>query len=378
VQILDIYKTWAEIDLDALAHNFMQIRKTIPNNTKIMSVVKADAYGHGHQMVSKKLVQMNTDYFAVATTTEGAQLRREGIETPILILGAASSDEFSVFFEYDLIPTLYDLPFSESLNDYARTKNKKIKAHLKIDTGMNRIGFSQSSDQTINEIINIYSLDNIEIEGIYTHFASSDKESDAYTKMQYERFMKICDELASNGVYIPLKHCSNSGAVLNYRDLCLDIVRPGIILYGHYPNDDIAQSNPLFLKNVMSLKSKIGQLRVINSGDRVSYGGDFVANKKTLIATIPIGYADGYSRLLSGKAYAKVKGYSVKSVGRICMDMCMFDVTDVDSVCKGDTIILFGGDSSSYVPVEQLAKEMGSISYEILCMVGKRIPRVYV
>lgn len=374
-------RAWAEISLDAIEHNMRQIRNYVGDATKILGVVKADAYGHGYLEVTKTLLDSGADYLAVACIDEAIQLRRCGIKAPILILGHTANEYAGELVAKDIIPTCFSLELASCISRSAVKQDKVAKIHIKIDTGMGRVGFRYTEDAALNEetlraVLDIAALPNIEIEGIFTHFAIADDDDDAYTHLQFRRFQEVCDRLKADGLSIPIRHCCNSAALIRFPEMHMDMVRPGIIQYGLKPSPFV-DCSVLELEPAMQLKARITYLKEVEEGVTVSYGRTFKTQKPAKIATIPIGYADGYSRLLSGKAEVIAKGQKCKIIGNICMDQCMIDVTDVNTINIGDDVILFGKSDALELPVERLAEQMGTINYEILCVIGKRIPRVY-
>ena len=371
------FRAWAEIDIDAAAKNMRNIRAITNKNAQIMATVKADAYGHGFLEMSKIFLENGADRLAVATLDEAIQLRREGIDVPIMILGASDSDDAEELINYDIISTVYDYDFAKVLSDVAVKLNKQAKIHIKLDTGMTRIGFVATEDNAavVNEILNVASLPNIFTEGIFSHFSTSDEADSSYTKMQFERFMNVVDALKTKGLNIPIKHICNSAAIMMYPEMHLDMVRPGIILYGLYPSDDVNKSK-LPLKRVMTLKSHVTMIKEVEAGRGVSYGKEYITDHKTRIATVSIGYADGYIRKYAENGAVLLEsGEIAPIIGRICMDQCMIDVTNVHNIHKGDEVILFGNEG---ITTDDAAKRLGTINYEIICMVSKRIPRVYI
>lgn len=366
-------RTWAEIDLDALKYNFNNIRKRVKPNVKIMSVVKADAYGHGVVECAKTLLACGTDAFAVATASEALELRQAGFDTPTLILGAVTSEDFGSLIEKGITLSISDLKSAELLSEAAKKVGKNVKIHIKADTGMSRLGFRADDDKTVTEILKISKLPNIEIEGIFSHFACADEEDAAYTEMQFKRFCDLTDALEKKGLKIPIKHIANSAAIIMYPETQLDMVRPGIILYGYYPSDEVDKKK-ISLKPVMSVKSRVTLVKETEAGVGVSYGKVYITDKKTKIATVPIGYADGYPRALLGKAKMEAGGGIAPVIGRICMDQCMIDVTNVHNIEIGDEVTVFG---NGKITADDMAKWLGSISYEVLCLVAMRVPRVY-
>ncbi|MCR4719841.1 MAG: alanine racemase [Firmicutes bacterium] len=366
-------RTWTEIDIDALKYNFNNIKGILKPHTKIMSVVKADAYGHGYRECCKALLDCGSDAFAVATIEEAAQIRKAGFDTPVLILGAVSKDDFPYLLELDVMPAVFDVPDAQALSQIAQKSDKTAKIHIKIDTGMSRLGFSAIDSRTVDEILKISRLPNIEINGIFSHFACADEKNPEYTYMQFERFMHLIKEIEKEGVKIPIKHIANSAAIMMYPEMQLDMVRPGIILYGYYPSSEVDKAR-LSIKPVMTLKSRVAYIKELDAGVGVSYGKEYITDRKTKIATIPIGYADGYIRALSKKAKMEAGGELASVVGRICMDQCMIDVTNVNNIDIGDEVTIFG---NGKITADDVAGWIGTINYEVLCLVERRVPRIY-
>lgn len=369
-------RTWAEIDLDALAHNMREIRKITNPDAQIMAVVKADAYGHGVKECAKTLLENGADRFAVATLDEAKELRNIFSDVPILILGSSMEEEAREIIKNEIMPNVYTYEFAKALSDTASELGKKVRVHVKLDTGMSRIGFvvrDAENDDLIDEIVKISELPMLEIEGIFSHFAVSDEDRDDYTRLQFNRFMGVCNALEKRGVKIPIKHICNSAGIMMYPEYHLDMVRPGIIMYGMYPSNFVDKTR-LDLKYVMSLKSVITYVKDIEPGRGVSYGVEYIADGVARIATVPVGYADGYLRMLAGKAKIAVNGKLFPIAGRICMDQCMIDVTSVNNIKRGDEALIFGDGA---VTVDDVAGWIGTINYEVTCMISRRIPRVY-
>lgn len=368
-------RTWAEVDLDAIAHNMREIRKITNPSSQIMAVVKADAYGHGFLEVTRTLLENGADRLAVAVLQEGKQLRSRGVTVPILILGASGNDSIEDLINFDITPSVFTYEFAKALSYEAERKEKVTKIHIKIDTGMSRIGYLAGDDneEIADEIIKISRLPYIEIEGIFSHFAASDEYDASYTHLQFDRFTDVCQRLESKGLNIPIKHICNSAGIMMYPEMHLDMVRPGVILYGMYPSDEVDKSR-LDLIPAMTLKSTVTHVKEVEAGRGVSYGREYITNGVTKIATVPIGYADGYLRRLAKEGKMIVNGVKVPIIGRICMDQCMIDVTNVNNTDRGDEVIIFGREG---VTIDDLAKWLDTINYEVACVIGKRIPRIY-
>ena len=369
-------RTYAVVDLDAAAFNMREIKSHLTGNTQIMAVVKADAYGHGVIPLSRVFLVNGADRLAVAFIEDAIQIRNAGIGAPVVLLGYTDGSQAELLLNYDVIPTVYDYETAKLFSDCAVLNGKKMKIHLKLDTGMTRIGFFCNTNEDIREvkrqILRISSLPMLEVEGIFTHFTTADEADSDYTRKQYSLFCQVTEDLEQEGLHIPVKHVCNSAATLLYPDMHLDLVRPGIIQYGMPPSDFLEEKG-VTVKPVMSLKSKIVRIQKVPAGTCVGYGNTFVSRKEMTIATIPIGYADGLLRNLSICANFCVGENFCSVLGRICMDQCMIDVTSVNNISTGDEITIFGTENSAHT----LAKCAGTISYELLCAVGKRVPRVY-
>lgn len=367
-------RTWCDISLDSLKYNIEQIKAKVSPGTIICGVVKADAYGHGAVEVAQNLLDNGFSYLAVAFIDEAEELRCGGIkDAPILILGSTPKDTVDRVVEYNVTAAVYNSETAEAVSAAAKKQNKTAKIHIKIDTGMSRIGFLPTSE-SIDEIIRISKLPNIEIEGIFTHFANSDSDDDKMTLMQFERFTDIIAKLEKKGLTIPIKHCCNSAAIIRFPHMHLDMVRAGIILYGMYPSDIEYDIN---LRPIMQFKTTVINVKQLNEGDTVSYGATYTIKKPTKVATVAVGYADGYSRLLSNRGRMLVNGQFADILGRICMDQCMIDVTNVHNISIGDEVTLFGADKEAVLPVEELAEIIGTINYELPCVISSRVPRCY-
>ena len=353
-----------------------EVRRLAQKDALVTAVIKADGYGHGAKKIAQTLLDNGADRFAIAVLDEGIELRRAGFKVPILVLGFTDKERAEEVINNDLEQAAYSWELAEALSKEAVRQGKTAKLHIKVDTGMGRIGL-QPNQESVQLIKKISQLPNIAIEGIFTHFAVADAVDKEYTEGQYEKFNWICKELEKENVKINVRHCGNSAAIIDLPNMHLNMVRAGIMLYGLRPSDEVMLDR-LELRQVMSLKVRISHVKEIEAGQSVSYGRKFIADKKSKIASLPIGYADGYTRMLSGKAEALVKGRKVPVVGRICMDQCMIDVTGIDDVKVGDEVVLFGKQGENFIHIDELAEKLGTINYEIVCMISKRVPRVYI
>lgn len=375
-------RTWAQIDLDAIKHNYLQIRNNISDKSMLLCVIKADAYGHGAVALAKEYERLGADWFAVSNLEEAFQLRNNGIKKPILILGYTPANMAYELSRLNISQAVFSEEYARDLSNYAAKNNVKVKIHLKIDTGMSRIGFifkdKEENSDTIEKLLKVCKLENLVTEGIFTHFSVADEpgKSIETTNGQFSAFTDICEILKENGIDIKIRHCSNSGGILNYPQTNLDMVRAGIILYGLFPSDYV--QNKLDLRPAMSLKTVISQVKTVPKGTAVSYGGTFVTTRETKIATVPIGYADGYLRALSSKASMLVNGKKAPVIGKICMDQAMLDITDIENVKENTVVTVFGKDGDAEIKIEEIANIANTINYEILCLISKRIPRIYI
>ena len=375
--MFDSRPTFAEIDLDALRHNFQVIRSSIPHKTEILAVVKADAYGHGFMDISRELENLAVDAFGVAFLAEGIQLRKSGIDKPILLLGGVYPGQERKCIGFNLSTIVFTLEQAQALNQAAGKLFRKAQIHLKIDTGMGRLGIQYASAPEF--LAELKKLPNIQLEGIISHFASADEldESGQYfTRIQSERFSWVLAEVRKAGFTPRYIHIANSAAALIRNIPGCNLVRPGIALYGAIPSSDF--QGKLNLRPVMRLKSRIALLKWVDTGTTISYARRFTTTGKTLIASVPVGYADGYPRTLTNKGEALIRGERARVAGTVCMDWIMLDVTDIKDVAVGDEVVLMGPDQSgNCIHVEELANWAGTIPYEIFCGISKRVPRVY-
>ena len=368
---------FAEINLGAFANNIRELNRLKKKNALFMAVVKADGYGHGAVPVAETAIKHGADYLAVGNVAEAIELREAGLDEPILIFGWTSSEDEHLLLEYNLIQTIYSLEQAESLSREAQNKQQKAKVHLKIDTGMGRVGF-QVREQSKTDILKILQLAGMDVEGIFTHFADADNKKADYTEYQFDRFLNFAHRIEMEGLSIPIKHCANSAAIIDYPETHLDMVRAGISMYGLYPSQ--AMCNKLKLEEVMTLKAKIVNLKYLSAQESVSYSRTYYAKDVIHVATVPLGYADGYSRLLSNKARVMVKNEFAPVIGRVCMDQFMIDVTQIPGdIQVGEEVTMFGRDpGGKFISIDEIASLMGTISYEVICLIGKRVPRIYI
>ncbi len=365
---------WEEINLDNLAHNMREIRR-ISNAQEIFPAIKADAYGHGAIESANVLLENGADGFSVAVISEAVELRKAGIGAPILILGFTSPTLINEVIKYDIQQTVYSLDYAKTLSEAANEKNKIIKIHICIDTGMGRIGFLPD-DKSIEDVYKISKLPNISIEGIFSHFSSADEFDKNYTYNQLNKFNEFYDNLIKKGLIIRRRHISNSASIIDLSNLDFEAVRPGIILYGYYPSIEV-NKDKIDIKPVMELKTNVVHIKEVPKGSYIGYGRKYKTKKKSLIATLPVGYADGYTRMLFNKGKVIVKEEYAPVAGKICMDQCMIDVTHINDVKVGDEVVLIGRKNDKKIDADDIAEWIGTINYEVLCMISKRVPRIY-
>ena len=366
---------WAEIDLDKLAHNMREVRR-LSKSENIIAVVKADAYGHGAVDVAPVLLENGANMLAVAVQSEAVELRRSGIECPIIILGFTPPNLIDNLLKYNIEQTVYSYKFAKELSKMALNENKMAKIHIALDTGMGRIGYLPN-DESIEEVYNISKLPNIEIVGMFCHFSTADEKDKTYTYEQVRRYDDFYEKLKAKKVYIRMRHIANSAAIIDLPETHYEAVRPGIIIYGYYPSDEVNKEK-IELLPVMTLKTNVVHIKTLSPGEYVSYGRKYKTERETIIATLPIGYADGYTRLLFEKGKVILKGKFAPVIGKICMDQCMIDVTSIHGVKIGDEVILIGEDGENKFTADIIGELIGTISYEVVCMIGKRVPRVYI
>lgn len=376
-------RTWAEVNLDKVEHNFRVIKQQISKNTKLCCVIKADAYGHGAVELAELYERLGADFFAVSNLEEALELRLSGVTLPILILGYTPPSYASELCDNNISQAVFSPEYAHELSESAVRLGVEVKVHLKIDTGMSRIGImcqDIDSDTALKQALEIFGLPGLISEGIFTHFAVSDEKDDGreYTERQIKCFKHLINSLKENGIDTDklICHCSNSAAIMDYPEAHIDMVRAGIILYGLSPSGKL--KGQLDLRPAMEIKSVIAHIKEIEPGTTVSYGRTFTADKTLKIATVPIGYADGYIRNLASEAYMIAGGKKAKVVGRICMDQCMIDVTGIDNIKAGDVVTVLGKVGSAEISADDVASWTGTINYEVACLVGKRVPRVYI
>ena len=372
-------RTYAQIDLDHLAENVTNIRKRLSPGCRMMGVVKADAYGHGDAAVAAELSALFVDWFGVSNIEEALSLRRAGIRQPILIFGYTPPEFASTLARYAITQTVYARDYAEGLSHACVEQGVSADIHIKVDTGMSRIGFRAVDAEEIDEMEAVTALPGLCMKGIFTHFAVADSLTAAdvaFTRAQYRRFIEVIEQLEGRGIDVGLRHCCNSAGILCYPEYHLDMVRAGVILYGIPPSGALEGRMPL--APVMSLESVASLVKEIERGDGVSYGLTYHAPDSRTIATLAVGYADGYSRLLSRRARVLIRGRYAPVVGTVCMDQMMVDVTGIEGVKQGDEATLFGGDGDRVIPATEIAELCGTIPYETVCLVGRRVPRVYI
>ncbi len=366
----------AEIDLDAILYNVGQMGRHIAAGAKIMAVIKADGYGHGAVPIGKELEPLDIVWgYAVATAEEAWILRRNGLEKPILVLGAVFPEQYQGLVGQEIRPTIYSLQQAEGLEEFLSRQGTSLPVHVKIDTGLSRLGF-QATEKAAGEVAQIAGMGHIIVEGLFTHFAKSDAKDKSMAISQMERFGTMQKMLAGYGISIPIAHCSNSAAIIDMPEAHMDLVRAGISLYGMWPSSEVQKEN-ISLRPALSLKSCIVFLKELEQGRAVSYGATYETSGNQRIATIPVGYGDGYPRSLSNRGYVLVHGRRAPICGRICMDQFMVDVTDIPEAAEGDIVTLVGTDGAETITMEGIGELSGRFNYEFACDLGKRIPRVY-
>ena len=372
-------RTWAEISLDNLNHNYHALREKLPSECRFLGVVKADAYGHGAVPVSRHLKELGAEFLAVSNFEEATQLRCNGIRGPILILGYTPVKYAEDLAKMGIRQEVHSLEYARVLNERLKGLHRRLRVHIKLDTGMSRLGFfAYDHEQTVEELKEVAAMDNLLIEGVFTHFPVADSIDGAdenFTRTQFERFTSMLTTLQGVGIKPEIRHCCNSGASILYPEYAMDMIRPGIATYGVLPSGDLR--GRIDLKPVMSLRSTIFQIRDFEPNITVSYGRTYCTRDPERIAVVGIGYADGLSRSFSNNISFLLHGKRVPQVGRICMDMCMIDISKVPEAQVNDVVTVFGEDGGDEIEVESLSNRLNTIPYEILCGINKRIPRIY-
>lgn len=371
-------RIWAEVDLGAIAFNIESIKKSIDENTRIIAVIKADGYGHGAIEIAKMLEGESRVWgYAVASSGEAFALKNSGIKKPALILGYTFSPDYEELIKNDARMTVFTFEMAAELSKAAKMAGKNCKIHIKIDTGMARIGM-RPDGESIELVKRIAELENIEIEGIFTHFARADEKDKSKAYGQLEKFRYFAKRIEESGIKIPMKHCSNSAGIIGLPEANMDAVRAGIMLYGLWPSDDVREGGKIEIRPALSLKSSVVYIKTLPEGQEISYGGTYAAKKETRVATIAAGYGDGYPRSLSNKGYVLINGQKAPILGRVCMDQFMVDITDITGEVKtGSAATLIGKDGEEEITMEELGAISGRFNYELACDLGKRIPRYY-
>jgi alanine racemase len=377
---------WAEINLGAIAHNVKALRSIVNDKARLMAVVKANAYGHGVKQVAMTALDNGADLLGVARFNEGIELRNLGFDVPILIFGYTPPANAELLVQYQLIQTVSSYEYANALSDKASSLGKKLSAHLKVDTGMGRLGIlpdnrrctdSTPSQTAIEEVASIHRLPGISLDGVYTHFATADSADKTYAQAQLEIFNGFIKDLRAKGIDINLQHAANSGAIIDMPEAHFHMVRAGISLYGFYPSEEVDRSR-IDLQPAMTLKSRVAHIKKVPVGFKISYGITYETQQPTTIATIPIGYADGLNRLLSSRGHMLIRGKRAPIVGRVCMDQTMLDVGHIEGVGMGDEVVVFGKQGDAVIPAEEVASQIGSINYEVVCAVTGRVERRYI
>ena len=373
---MEKYRVYAGISLDALRFNMEAMYNNIHAGTKIAAVIKADAYGHGALRIAEAIEDMPFLWgYAVATADEAAALIADGRKKPALILGISFPEQYEDIVRMGIRPTVCDFASASALSEVAVRLNTRCRIHIKIDTGMNRIGFF-AEEKSADVIAQIAALPNIDIEGIFTHFARADEADKTHVKTQIDLFGRMLEMLGERGIVIPIRHCSNSAGIVELKEANFDMVRAGITLYGLWPSGEVRR-DIMELRPVMSLKSRVSFVKTLSGGTAVSYGGTYVTDGERRIATIPVGYADGYARMLSNRGSVLIRGRRAPVCGRVCMDQLMADVTDIADVSVGDTVTLLGRDGDDVITMEELGELSGRFNYEFACLITPRVPRIY-
>ncbi|MCI9078243.1 MAG: alanine racemase [Lachnospiraceae bacterium] len=368
------YRVQAEIDLDAIYQNVVNAKKLLKPGTKIMAVVKADGYGHG-AVETAGVLDSIIDAYGVAILEEGIELRQAGFTKPVLILGFTPEPQYAAMIKYNITATVFQYDMAQKMSVAALKAGGKAHIHIALDTGMGRIGFKQD-DESFEAIKQIAKLPGISIDGCFTHFARMDEKDKTKAEQQFNRYQLFVKRIEDAGIKLPVKHVSNSAGIIEMQETNLDMVRDGISVYGMYPSDEVCKDR-LKLIPAMEIKAYVSFVKTLEAGSEIGYGGTFTTTRETKVATIPVGYADGYPRALSGKGHVLIHGKRAPILGRVCMDQFMVDVTDIDNVKEGDVATLTGHDGNEYISIEEISEMAYSFNYEFVCDIGKRVPRVY-
>lgn len=371
----EYYRIYAEINLDNICENIRRTRAIIQKDTRLMAIIKADGYGHGAVPIARVLEPI-VDAYGISIAEEGIELRKAGITKPVLILGYVPEQLYDVLLQYELMPAVCDVRMAEKMSERAALLRKTLKVHIKLDTGMSRIGFL-TSEESVKQIAAISKLPNIEIDGIFSHFAKADEKDKTFCREQLAKFTAMTEAIEAMGVTLPCKHISNSAGIIELPEANFDMVRSGISTYGLYPSADVDKTR-LCLEPAMSLYAYVTMVKELEAGVPVGYGGTYVTGRKTKVATIPAGYGDGYPRALSNQGRVILHGQYAPIIGRVCMDQFMVDVTDIANVKTGDRAVLVGREQDKEITLEEIGNLSASFHYEAACDVGKRVPRVYI
>ena len=370
----EYYRVQANINLDAIHDNVKAAKSLTKKGTKLMAIIKADAYGHGAIRVAETLDDI-ADAYGVAILEEGIELRQAGVTKPILILGYTPAPQYEAMIKYDITTAVFKYDMAKNISDTAVRLGKEAQVHIKLDTGMSRIGFKQD-DESLETIKRIAELPGISITGCFTHFSRMDEKDKTKAKEQFKRYIDFTKRIEDAGINIPIKHVSNSAGIIEMPEVNLDMVRDGISIYGMYPSEEVNKDR-LKLTPAMEIISYISFIKTLEKGVEIGYGGTYTTKRETKVATIPVGYADGYPRSLSNKGCILINGQRAPIIGRICMDQFMVDVTDIEDVHENDKVTLIGHDKDGYISIEEMADLSGSFNYEFVCDIGKRVPKVY-
>jgi len=367
--------TWIEINLDSVKQNIKNIKNSIDKQAQIMGVVKGNAYGHDSVEVSKTLIEQGVEQLAVARIEEAIVLRNNNINVPILVLSVSFKEQLKLYLDYNVMPTISNIEMAKKFDEIASRYRKKLKVHLKIETGMGRLGIIP--DVALYSLKKINIMDNIDVQGIYTHFSTADEDNKEYTNYQFKTFRKLMDQIKKTNINIPFFHVANSGTILDLTNMWLDLIRPGCIIYGLYPSNEVSKTIQLY--PALSFKSRIAFIKKMESNQFIGYGRTYKTKRSTLIATLPVGYADGYSRLLSNRGKVLVSGVEAPVIGRVCMDQMMIDITDIPKVNIGDEVVLWGKQMGKTIAVEDIAELLNTIVDEVVHLTDKaRVAKLFI